>query len=121
MMNTPLFDLVDATKLIRVVVNPQPQVIKYVQQGQQQFAWVDVTFQLWQSQIDPTNPDQWIGGKDIDPATNQPRIHHMVVLLLRVPPEDAGANPAIGGTGCLASNYALDQADGSLPAIVQPA
>jgi hypothetical protein len=121
MMNNTLFDLVAATKLIRVVVNPQPQVIKYVQQGQQQFAWVDVTFQLWQSQIDPTNPDQWIGGKDIDPTTNQPRIHHMAVLLLRVPPEDVGANPAMGGTGWLVSNYALDQAGGSLPEIVQPA
>jgi len=121
MMNNALFDLVSATKLIRVVVNPQPQVIKYVQQGQQQFAWVDVSFQLWQSQIDPTNPDQLIGGKDIDPATNQPRTHHMAVLLLRVPPEDAGANPAMGGTGWLVSNYALDQTGGSLPAIVQPA
>jgi len=121
MINNVLFDLVATTKLVRVVMNPQPQVVKFAELHQQQFAWVDVTFQLWQSQIDPTNPDQWIGGKDIDPATNQPRTHHMAVLLLRVPPEDAGANPAMGGTGWLVSNYALDQADGSLPAIVQPA
>lgn len=121
MINNALFDLVSATKLIRVVVNPQPQVIKFAQQGQQQFAWVDVSFQFWQSQIDPTNPDQWIGGKDSDPATNQPRTHHMAVLLLRVTPEDAGANPAMGGTGWLVSNYALDPVGGSLPEIVQPA
>jgi hypothetical protein len=121
MINNALFDLVATTKLIRVVMNPQPQVVKFALQDQQQFAWVDVSFQLWQSQIDPTNPDQWIGGKDIDPTTNQPRTHHMAVLLLRVPPGDAGANPAMGGTGWLVSNYALDQAAGSLPAIVQPA
>ena len=121
MINNALFDLVATTKLVRVVINPQPQVVKFAQQGQQQFAWVDVSFQLWQSQIDPTNPDQWIGGKDVDPTTNQPHTHHMFILLLRVPPEDAGANPAMGGTGWLVSNYALDSVGGNLPEIVQPA
>ncbi len=121
MINNVLFDLVATTKLIRVVLNPEPQVVKFVELHQQQFAWVDVSFHLWQSQIDPTNPDQWIGGKDIDPATNQPRTHHMAVLLVRVPPEDAGANPAMGGTGWLVSNYALDPVGGTLPEIVQPA
>ncbi len=121
MMNNVLFDQVVTTKLIRVVINPQPQVVKFAQQGQQQFTWVDVSFQIWQSQIDPHHQGQRIEGKDRDSATNQPRIHHLVALLLRVPPEAAGANPAMGGTGWLVSNYALDQANGALPAIVQPA
>ena len=119
--NNVLFDLVATTKLVRVVINPEPQVIKFAQQNQQQFAWVDVSFQLWQSQINSSNPNQRIEGKESDPATNQPRLHHMVVLLLHLPPEDTGTNPAMGGTGWLVSNYALDQARSSLPEMVQPA
>ncbi len=122
-INNTLFDLVVSTQLVRAAINPQPRVVKFAVQGQQQFAWADVSFQLWQSHLDPNDPQHQrrIEGKDMDPTTNQPRIHHMVVLLLRVPPEAAGANPAMGGTGWLVSNYALDQAGGALPGIIQPA
>lgn len=120
-INNTLFDMVVTTRLIRLVVNPQPQLVTFVQQGQQQFAWVDVTFQLWQSRIAPNNPQQRIEGKDLDPATKQPRIHHMTVLLLRVPAQNAGNNPAMGGTGWLVSNYALDLPNGTALNIVQPA
>jgi hypothetical protein len=109
------------TKLIRLVVNPQPRLVKFAQQGQQQFAWVDVAFQLWQSQVDPHNPQQRIEGKELDPATKQPRIFHMMVLLLHIAPQDAGNNPAMGGTGWLVSTYALDLPNGTPLDIVQPA
>jgi len=120
-INNTLFDMVANAKLVRLVVNPHPQLVNFAQQGQQQFAWVDVAFQLWQSQIDPNHPQLRMEGKDLDPTTNQPRIHHMMVLLLRVPQQNAGNNPAMGGTGWLVSTYALDSANGTLPNILQPA
>ena len=119
--NNTLFDMVVQNKLVWLVVNPQPQLVQFVQQGQQQFAWVDVAFQRWQSQIDPTAPQQQIAGKELDPTTQQPRIHHMMVLLLHVPAHDAGTNPAMGGTGWLVSTYALDLPNGTALDIVQPA
>jgi hypothetical protein len=45
----------------------------------------------------------------------------MIVLLLRVTPGTQGANAPMGGTGWLVSTYALDQAGGSLPTVIQPA
>jgi hypothetical protein len=120
-INNALFDTVANTKLIRLVINAQPQLVQYQQQGQQQFAWVDVTFQFWKSQVDPNTPAQRIEGKELDPATNQPRIHHMIVLLLFIPPQNAGNTPAMGGTGWLVSLYALDPVNGTLPDVVQPA
>ena len=44
--NNTLFDMVVNTKLIRLVVSPQPQLVNFAQLAQQQFAWVDVAFQL---------------------------------------------------------------------------
>ena len=120
-INNTLFDMVANTRLVRVVLDPQPQLVKFAELCQQQFAWVAVAFQLWQSQIDPNHPQLRMEGKDIDPATNQPRIQHMIVLLLRVLSQNAGNNPAMGGTGWLVSAYTLNPAHGTLPAIVQPA
>ncbi|HLG76163.1 MAG TPA: hypothetical protein VKX46_07095, partial [Ktedonobacteraceae bacterium] len=116
-----LFDTVVNNQQIRLVVNPQPQLTNFAQAGQQQFAWVDVAFQYWQSQIDPNNPQQRIGGLELDPATKQPRVHHMMVLLLHVPAANEGNNPAMGGTGWLVSNYGLDLPNGTNLEIVQPA
>lgn len=115
-----LFDTVVNTKLIRLVMNSLPKLIKFVSQGRQQFAWVDVQFLLWQSQIDPQT-GQIQQGVQLDQATNQPRVHHLMVLLLRVPPQNAGTNPAMGGTGWLVSNYGLDLPNGVVLDIVQPA
>jgi hypothetical protein len=120
-INDVLFDSVARRHLIQVVVNALPRLVAFTLQGQQQFAWVEVSFQLWQSQLDPQNPDHRIEGKQIDPQTRQPRTHHMVVLLLRIPPGTQGANAPMGGTGWLVSNYALDLARGTTLDIVQPA
>ena len=116
-----LFDLVVNTQLIRLVVTPQPQLIQFTQQGQQQFARVTVAFQFWQSRIDPEHPQQRLEGKELDPATKQPRVHHMAVLLVHIPPQQAGNTPAMGGTGWLVSNYALDLTNPVDLDIVQPA
>lgn len=115
-----LFDMVVSTKLLRLVIDPLPKLIKFAAQGQQQFAWVDVQFLLWQSQID-SQTGQIQQGVQLDPATNQPRVHHLMVLLLRVPTRNAGTNPAMGGTGWLVSNYGLDLPNGTFLEIVQPA
>jgi hypothetical protein len=40
---------------------------------------------------------------------------------LRIPPQDAGNNPAMGGTGWLVSNYGLNLPNGTALNIVQPA
>jgi hypothetical protein len=119
-VNNGLFDSVQQRQLIQVVINAEPHLLKYQTQGQQQFAWVDVSFQLWQSQVDPEHPNQRIEGKEVDPTTKQPRVHHMAVLLLHVQSGTQGLNPPMGGTGWLVSNYALDPGN-ALPDTVLPA
>ncbi len=106
--NNVLFDQVQQTRLVRLVIDPLPRLVAFSQQGPQQFARVTVTFQVWQSHLDPNHPGQRLEGIEIDPATKQPRLHQMMVLLLRVPQQDAGPDPAMGGTGWLVSNYGLD-------------
>lgn len=117
--NNVLFDKVQQEKLIQSVVNAQPQLVKFTVVGQQQVAWVNVSFQLWQSKINANGARS--DGFDVDPATNQPRIHRMMVLLLRIPQDEQGDNPAMGGTGWLVSNYALDLPSGTALDIAQPA
>jgi hypothetical protein len=119
-INNVLFDRVAQQHLIQEVVNAQPRLVQFQGQGQQEFAWVNVSFQLWQSRLD-RQTGQRNEGLELDPATNGPRIHHMIVLLLRVPPGTQGANAPMGGAGWLVSTYTLDPAGGTLPAIPQPA
>ncbi len=119
-INNVLFDRVEQQHLIREVVNAQLRLVQFQVQGQQEFAWVDVSFQLWQSQLDQQS-GQRVGGLELDPATHGPRILHMIVMLLRVTPGTQGTNAPMGGTGWLVSTYVLDPAGGSLPAIIQPA
>ncbi len=119
-INDVLFDRVQRQQLIREVVNAQPRLVQFQVQGQQQFAWVDVSFQLWQSQLNQQT-GQRAEGLELDPATNGPRIHHMIVLLLRITPGTQGTNAPMGGTGWLVSTYALNPARGSLPTVIQPA
>ncbi len=119
-INNALFDRVQQQQLIQEVVNGQPRLVRFQVQGQQEFAWVDVSFQLWQSQLDQQTGSR-VEGLELDPATNGPRVHHMLVLLLRVAPGTQGTNAPMGGTGWLVSTYALDPAGGILPAIIQPA
>jgi len=119
-INNMLFDRVQQQQLIQEVVNAQPRLIQFQIQRQQQFAWVDVSFQLWQSKLDQQS-GQRVEGLQLDPATHRPRVHHMIVLLLRVTIGTQGTNAPMGGTGWLVSTYALDAAGGSLPAIILPA
>jgi hypothetical protein len=119
-INNALFDRVQQQRLIQEVVNAQPLLVQFQVHGQQQFAWADVSFQLWQSQLDPQTGSR-AEGLELDPATHRPRMHHMIVLLLRVPPSTQGTNAPMGGTGWLVSTYALDPAGGSSPGIIQPA
>lgn len=118
--NNTLFDMVSGTKLIQAVVNSQPSLVAFQTQGGQDFAWVQVSFQLWQSRVDPQT-GQRQEGLELDTGTNQPHIHQMVVLLLRVNPRTQGSDSPMGGTGWLVSNYVLDPAGGALPGIVHPA
>ena len=115
-----LFDRVEQRQLIQEVVEAQPRLALFQVQNQQQFAWVDVSFQLWQSEIDQQSGNR-VSGFEMDPATQAPRIHHMIVLLLRVNLGAQGANAPMGGTGWLVSTYALDPAGGTLPTVIQPA
>ena len=119
-MNNVLFDRVQQQHLIREVVNAEGRLAQFQVQGQQEFAWVDVSFQLWQSRLEQQT-GQRVEGLELDPATHGPRVHHMIVLLLHVTPGTQGANAPMGGTGWLVSTYVLDPAGGSLPAIIQPA
>lgn len=119
-INNALFDRVQQQQLIQEVVSDQPRLVLYQVQNRQQFAWVDVSFQLWQARIDPQNGSQ-VEGLELDPATNGSRVHHMIVLLLRVDIAGQGTNAPMGGTGWLVSTYALDPAGGNLPAVIQPA
>ncbi len=119
-INNALFDRVEQQQLIQEVVNAQPSLVQFQVQGQQQIAWVDVSFQLWQSLLDQQTGSR-VEGLELDPVTHRPRVHHMIVLLLRVTPGTQGANAPMGGTGWLVSTYALDPTGGSLPAIIQPA
>ncbi len=119
-INNLLFDRVEQQHLIREVVNAQLRLVQFQFQGQQEFAWVDVSFQLWQSLLDQQT-GQRAEGLELDPASHGPSIHHMIVLLLRVTPGTQGANAPMGGTGWLVSTYALAPTGGKLPSIIQPA
>jgi hypothetical protein len=119
-INNMLFDRVQQQQLIQEVVNARPSLVQFQVQGQQQFAWVDVSFQLWQSRLDPQTGSR-AEGLEIDPVTHGPRVHHMIVLLLRVTPGTQGTNAPMGGTGWLVSTYALDPTGGSLPAVIESA
>lgn len=120
-INNVLFDRLAGSHLIQAVVDATPQLVQFQVQGGQQVAWVDVMFHLWQSRIDPARPGQRIEGLESDPASGQPRLHRMSVLLLRVAPGTQGPNAPMGGTGWLVSNYALDLAGKTVVDLVQPA
>jgi hypothetical protein len=116
--NNVLFDSVQQQQLIQEVVNEQSQLVKFAVLGRQQFAWIDVSFQLWQSRLNPQT-GQRVEGLELDPATHGSRVHHLIVLLLRVPPVKQGPNAPMGGTGWLVTTYALDPG-AALPAVIQP-
>ena len=108
-VNNVLFDKVAAIQLVQSAINDTPSLLQFQVQGQQEFAWVDVAYTLFQSKID-TNAtlQQRTEGLETDPATGQPRVHHMSVLLVRVTPGTQGANAPMGGSGWLVSDYGID-------------
>jgi uncharacterized protein YqjF (DUF2071 family) len=102
----------------QAAVDEQPRLVRFQVLGQQRFAWADVAFRLWRSQLDPMT-GRLTAGEEIDAASGRARVHHLVVLLVCVPPQQQGAAAPMGGTGWLVSDYALDQA--SLPPVLLPA
>jgi len=118
-VNNVLFDKVAATQLVQAAVNATPNLVQFQVQGQQEFAWVDVSYTLFQSKIDPNaTSQQRAEGLEMDPVTAQPRVHHMSVLLVRVTPGTQGTNAPMGGSGWLVSDYGVDL--GAPLAIAQP-
>lgn len=115
-----LFDSVAGTQRIQAVINSQPALVAFQENGGQQFAWVQISFQLWQSHLDPQT-GQRQDGLELVPNTNQPRTYQMFVLLLRVSPSAQDVNAPMGGSGWLVSNYALDPPNNALPNIIHPA
>jgi len=106
MSTNALFDSVQQRHLVQTVFNTRPTLIAFAQQDQQQFALISVSFQLWQVQNGPQTG--LTAGQEIDPTTHLPRLHTLVVVLLRVAPGTQGTNAPMGGTGWLVSNYGLD-------------
>jgi hypothetical protein len=116
-IDNTLFDHAQNVQLIQAAVNAIPSLTQFQVQGQNQFATVTVSYQLYQSQIDPAT-GQRTEGMEMDTATKQPRTHLMSVLLVRVPPGTQAQGAPMGGTGWLVSSYGLDLT--SPLAIVQP-
>ncbi|WP_126554874.1 hypothetical protein [Dictyobacter kobayashii] len=118
MINNALYDKVHAGKIIQQVVNAQPSLVQFqiveVQGQQHKFAWINVAFELLQSKIDPASGKR-VERIQVDPATGQPILNHMAVVLVRISPQTQGANAPMGGTGWLVDTYELDT--NTLPAI----
>jgi hypothetical protein len=120
-VDNTLFDHVKSVQLIQSAVNATPTLVQFQVQGNNQFAWVDISFELYQEQVSPNNAQQRVGGLEMGQGTNQPIIHHMSVLLVRVTPGTQGNNAPMGGTGWLVSSYGLDLPNGTPSlAIEQP-
>src|SRR5581483_11526215 len=90
LINNVLYLQVRETQRIQQVLDPRPTLARLEQrqvQGRRQvFAWVTVSFVLFQSKIDPATGHRGEGIEQ-DQDTHQPRLHQMTVVLLRVPPE----------------------------------
>ena len=118
MSNNTLYNTISEGKVIQQVVGPQSMLVAFqiqtIQGQPHQFAWLTVSFGLFQSSIDQTTGHR-LEGFERDPATGQPRLHQMVVLLVRVNPELQGTGAPMGGTGWLVNDYALDAT--TLPAV----
>ncbi len=117
-INNVLYNNVHDNQIIQQALISQSQLTQFqiipVQGQQQKFAWVTVSFQLWKSAIDK-NTGQHTQSIELDPNTQQPRVHTMTVLLIRVSPQRQGPGAPMGGTGWLVNSYALDVA--TLPTI----
>jgi hypothetical protein len=110
-INNVLYNTISSEQMIQQVVNPQPALIHFqvmpVQGQAWKVAWVNVSFELFQSKLDPTT-GQRTEGLELDTKTGQPVIHNMMVVLVWVSPQEQGANAPMGGTGWLVNTYELD-------------
>lgn len=110
-INNNLYDAIHNGKRIQQFVNATSSLTSFqvvqIQGRSHKYAWVTISFQLFQSKIDPASGKR-TEGLDLDPATGQPRVHHMIVGLLRVGPQNQGSDAPVGGTGWLVNIYELD-------------
>ncbi len=110
-INNVLYEKVANEKMIQQVVNAQATLIQLqgitVQGRVHLCAWIDVSFSLFQSKIDPAS-SQRIEGLLHNPATGQPTTYQMAVVLVWVAPQNQGPAAPMGGTGWLVNTYALD-------------
>jgi hypothetical protein len=117
-INNVLYDTIRTAQIIQQVVNAQPTLVQFqtapVQGQPQLFAWVTVSFELFQSKVDPATGNR-TEDLERDATTGQPIMHHLDVVLVRVSPQNQGVNAPMGGTGWLVDTY--EQATGILPAI----
>ena len=99
-------------KIIQQMLGTQVKPVQFQTQQIQgttyQFAWMNVSFQLLQLKID-LGTGKRVEGVEMDPASGQPKMHQMAVVLVRNAPENQGGNAPMGGTGWLVNLYALDQ------------
>jgi hypothetical protein len=113
-INNTLYNQVSSAQIVQQVVSEHAtfdQVGTVQGQGQvQQLVWITVNFEVFQARIDPANGARSEGPELED---GQPVQHQMQVLLLRVAPQEQGADAPMGGTGWLVNTYARDTA--SLP------
>jgi hypothetical protein len=107
--------------LIQIPGNFQPQLVNCQKQNGQLFVWEDVSFSLAiQCQTDGNgNPCQANPNflPEMDQQTHQPKIHHMVVLLVAVPP---GQQNAPLWLGWAVSDYMIDVSPGQVTVSDKP-
>ena len=116
-INNVLYDTVSSEQVVQQVVNPQSALIHFqvtpVQGQAWSVAWVGVSFDLFQSKLDPTSGKR-TEGLELDTKTGLPVIHNTMVVLVWVSPQEQGADAPMGGTGWLVNTYALDTATAPL-------
>jgi hypothetical protein len=110
-VNNVLFTQIQTNQIIQQVVNAQAMLVRFQvvqEQGQPvMVAWVNVSFELFQSMVNPAT-GQRTEGLQLDSTSGTPLIHQMAVVLVRVAPQNQGANAPMGGTGWLVNTYARD-------------
>jgi hypothetical protein len=110
-INNVLYEKIAQGKIIHQVVNAQAALVQLqgiTVQGQVHLcAWINVSFSLFQSKLDPANGKR-IDGLLTNATTGQPNRYQMAVVLVWVAPQNQGPDAPMGGTGWLVNTYALD-------------
>jgi hypothetical protein len=110
-INNVLYDTICHGKIIQQVENAHPTLVQFqtlqIQGQTHTFAWMNVVFERFQSKIDPASGTR-VEHLELNPATGQPMLHTMTVVIMRVPLQSQGVHAPMGGTGWLVNTYALD-------------